>query len=100
MGYKICEIDVERKFCEEMSLDALTSAIPLSDIEAVLTQARATERRHRRLAMIAIVRVPSVNGILLANPMPSKFKGFHLSDPDKTTKGIIHEIESAGRSAM
>lgn len=55
MGYKIREIDAERKFCEEMSLDALTSAIPLSEIEAVLTQARATEQRHRRLTMIAIV---------------------------------------------
>lgn len=55
MGYKIREVEAERKFCEEMSLDALTRAIPLSEIEAVLTCAKATEQRHRRLTMVAVV---------------------------------------------
>jgi hypothetical protein len=55
MGYKIREIEAERKFCEELSLDSLTTAVPLSEIEAALSGANATEQRHRRLTIIAVV---------------------------------------------
>lgn len=55
MGFRIREIATERKFCEELSLDSLFTAIPLSEIEVVLTDANATQQRHRRLTMIAIV---------------------------------------------
>lgn len=55
MGFRIREIAAGRKFCEELSLDSLFTAIPLSEIEVVLTDANATQQRHRRLTMIAIV---------------------------------------------
>jgi hypothetical protein len=55
MGYIIREIEAERKFCEELNLDSLTSAIPLSEIQAVLNDSNAFEQRHRRLTMIAVV---------------------------------------------
>lgn len=55
MGYKIREIETERKFCEELSLDALIGSIPRHEIEAVLREADAFEQRHRRLGMIAVV---------------------------------------------
>lgn len=55
MGYKIREIETERKFCEELSLDALIGSIPRREIEAVLREADAFEQRHRRLGMIAVV---------------------------------------------
>jgi len=55
MGYIIREFEAERKFCDELNLDSLTTAIPLSEIEAVLTEANAFEQRHRRLTMIAVV---------------------------------------------
>lgn len=55
MGYKIREIQAERKFCEELSLDSLIATVPLSEIETALTGAHATEQRHRRLTMIAVV---------------------------------------------
>jgi len=55
LRYKIREIEAERKFCEELSLDSLTTAVPLNEIEAVLTDANATEQRHRRLTMIVVV---------------------------------------------
>src|SRR5262249_29104330 len=55
MGYKIREIEAERKFWEDLSMDSLTTAVPLSEIEAVLYDTNATEQRHRRLTMIAIV---------------------------------------------
>jgi hypothetical protein len=55
LGYKIREIETERKFCEELSLDALIGSIPPHEIEAVLREADAFEQRHRRLGMIAVV---------------------------------------------
>lgn len=55
MGYKIREIEAERKFCEELNLESLTTAVPVSEIEAILIESDTTEQRHRRLTMIAVV---------------------------------------------
>jgi len=55
VGYKIREIEAERKFCEELSLESLTTAVPVSEIEAILIESDTTEQRHRRLTLLAVV---------------------------------------------
>ena len=40
MGYKLREIAAESKFSQELALDAIARAVPLSEIKAALPQKR------------------------------------------------------------
>lgn len=55
MGFKIREIEPERKFCEELRLDALATVLPLSEIESVLGQLQIRQQRHRKVTLLATV---------------------------------------------
>ena len=55
MGFKIREIAPERKFCEELRLDALTTVVPMREIETVLSQLQIAEQRHRKVTLLATV---------------------------------------------
>jgi transposase IS4-like protein/DDE family transposase len=53
MGFKIREIETERKFCEELGLEALTTVVPMSELEGVLNQMQLREQRHRKVTLLA-----------------------------------------------
>lgn len=55
MGYNIRQIAAERKFCDEVSLEALSKVVPIATIQLVLNQFQANHQRHRKLTMITIV---------------------------------------------
>lgn len=55
MGFRIRELDTERKFCQELSVDALHGVIPAQVIDAVLTAHTAHATRARKLTMPAVV---------------------------------------------
>ena len=55
MGYTIRQIDAERNFCEELSMDALQGAIPREAIRAALRETERHEQRARKLTAEATV---------------------------------------------
>ncbi len=55
MGYRIRELDAERKFCQELTLDALHHAVSPQIIDAVLALEDAHATRERKLTMAAVV---------------------------------------------
>lgn len=57
MGYTIRELQAERKFCQELRVDALSHAITHEDIERVLTAHAAHATRERKLTMTSVVWV-------------------------------------------
>ncbi len=57
MGYKLREIAAESKFSQELALDAIARAVPLSEIKAALTEEAVCEQRERKLNMVMTVLV-------------------------------------------
>lgn len=57
MGYKLREIAAESKFSQELALDAIARAVPLSEIRAALTEEAVCEQRERKLNMVMTVLV-------------------------------------------
>ena len=57
MGYKLREIAAESKFSQELTLDAIARAVPLSEIKAALTEEAVCEQRERKLNMVMTVLV-------------------------------------------
>ncbi len=55
MGFSIREIAAERKFCQELSVEAFHQVIPAQTIDAVLTAHTAHASRARKLTMTAVV---------------------------------------------
>lgn len=55
MGYKLRQVDPERKFSSELRLDALARAVPMEAIEAVLEAEGARQRRERKLNAAVVV---------------------------------------------
>ena len=55
MGFKLREIEAESKFCRELTLDAITQAVPVAEVRAVLAEAGACEQRERKLNMLVTV---------------------------------------------
>jgi len=55
LAYNIRQIAAERKFCDELSLEALSKVVPAEEIHSVLNLFQANHRRHRKLTMTAIV---------------------------------------------
>ncbi len=55
MGFSIRQINAERKFCQELTMDALQGAIPTHIIDAVLTSHMAHATRERKLTMTVVV---------------------------------------------
>ena len=57
MGYKLREIAAESKFSQELTLDAIARAVPLSAITAALTEEAVCAPRERKLNMMTTVLV-------------------------------------------
>jgi len=57
MGYKLREIAAESKFSQELALDAIAQAVPLSEIKAALAEEAVCEQRERKLNMVMTVLV-------------------------------------------
>ena len=57
MGYKLREIAAESKFSQELTIDAIAQAVPLSAITAALTDEAVCAPRERKLNMMTTVLV-------------------------------------------
>ena len=57
MGYKLREIAAESKFSQELTLDAIARAVPLSEIQAALAEEAVCAQRERKLNMVMTVLV-------------------------------------------
>src|SRR3990170_2348184 len=55
MGYRLREVETERKFSRELTLQAIERAVPLEEIAAVLQAENAQEMRERKLNMVVVV---------------------------------------------
>lgn len=55
MGFTIRQMDAERNFCQELSLEALQRAVPPEAIRAVLTETERHGQRARKLTAEATV---------------------------------------------
>lgn len=55
MGFRIRQVEAESKFSRNLSLDAISRAVPPADIEAVLAEQGANEQRERKLNAFATV---------------------------------------------
>jgi hypothetical protein len=55
MGYKLREIEAERKFSQELKLEVLEQVVPLEMIKAVIASEGRTEERERKLNMAVTV---------------------------------------------
>ncbi len=53
MGFRLREIEAERKFCQESTLDAAGPAVPLAELQAALTETAVQEQRTRKLSLLA-----------------------------------------------
>ena len=57
MGFRIREIEAERKFSSTLTLDALGQAVPRETIRRVLETAGVHEQRERKLTLVMVVFV-------------------------------------------
>ncbi len=57
MGYKLREIAAESKFSQELTLEAIAQAVPMSEIKAALAEEAVCEQRERKLNMVMTVLV-------------------------------------------
>jgi hypothetical protein len=57
VGFILREIDAERKFAQELALDAIGRAVPLDQIQAALQDENVQATRERKLNMVVVVLV-------------------------------------------
>lgn len=55
MGFKLREIEAESKFCRELKLEAITQAVPMAAVQAVLAETGICAQRERKLNMLVTV---------------------------------------------
>jgi len=55
MGYTLCQVETERKFCQSLTVEALERAVPLEAITSVLQQRGIQAQRERKLNMVVTV---------------------------------------------
>jgi hypothetical protein len=57
MPFSVRQIDAERKFCDQLTMEALAHALPPDTLHAVLHEHGAVAVRHRKLSMPVVVWV-------------------------------------------
>lgn len=97
MGYRLRDLDAERKFSSTLSLEAIATVVTQDTINAVLQQHHAVEIRERRLCMSMVVWV------LIAMNIYSNLSIAHVLR--KVSQGLRFiwpepEIEPANKSAF
>jgi hypothetical protein len=55
MGFRLREIEVERKFCRELTVDALNQVVPLGEVKRVLQEEGVAAQRERKLNLVVTV---------------------------------------------
>lgn len=55
MGFRLREIEAESKFSQELSMDAISQVVPVSEVKAVLLSAGVVEQRERKLNLVVTV---------------------------------------------
>lgn len=55
MGFRIREIEVESKFSDELTLEAIGRAVPMEEIVAVIQDEGVQEARQRKLNMVTVL---------------------------------------------
>lgn len=57
MGYRLREIEEESKFCQELSMEAVTRVVPVQEIQKALDAENAQATRIRKFNMLIVVLV-------------------------------------------
>jgi hypothetical protein len=57
MGYRLREFDAESKFINELTVEALGRAVPMTDVRAAIQETGTQQVRERKLHMVAVVFV-------------------------------------------
>jgi hypothetical protein len=55
MGYRLREFDAESKFIDELTVEAIGRAVPMTEVKAVIEETGTQQVRERKLPMVAIV---------------------------------------------
>jgi hypothetical protein len=63
MGYRLREFDAESKFIDELTVEAIGRAVPMTEIKAVIEETGTQHVRERKLHMVAVVFLVIAMGI-------------------------------------
>lgn len=63
MGYRLREFGAESKFIDELTLEAIGRAVPISEVRGAIQETGTQEIRERKLHMVAIVFLVIAMGI-------------------------------------
>lgn len=63
MGFILREVEAERKFASELTLEAIGRAVPLNQIKAVIRDGGVQEVRQRKLNMVIVILLVIAMGI-------------------------------------
>jgi hypothetical protein len=55
MGFRLREINGESKFCQELSMDAISQVVPIDEVKQVLSSEGIVTQRERKLNMVVTV---------------------------------------------
>jgi hypothetical protein len=90
VGFRIREIEAEGKFSSRLSLEAISRAVPLTCIEAVLAEQGAGEQRERKLsASVTVLLVIAMNlfcHLSIAHVLKKIAQGLRYVCPDPDHK--------------
>ena len=109
MGYRLRQIDAESKFSNELSLEAIGRAVPMTEIKAALQETGVREARVRKLNMVAVMLLTIVMNIYtrlsIGEAMRRLARGlrFVWSDPDYSVpkdSAIVYRRYQLGAAPM
>ena len=63
MGYRLREFDAESKFIDELTVEAIGRAVPMTEVKAVIEETGIQHVRERKLHLVAIVFLVIAMGI-------------------------------------
>jgi len=109
MGYRLRQIDAESKFSNELNLEAIGRAVPMTEIKAALQETGVREARVRKLNMVAVMLLTIVINIYtrlsIGEAMRRLARGlrFVWSDPDYSVpkdSAIVYRRYQLGAAPM
>ena len=88
MGFRLREIDAESKFCSELSVDAISQVVSMSQVKEVLLDEGVSEQRERKLNMAVtvfiVIGMGLYNNLSIGKVLQQLSKGLRYiwSDPN------------------
>ena len=86
MGFRIREIEAERKFCDELGLEALSCAIPREAVLAALDETAGREKLHRKLSfeatLLLVIAMNLFSGLSVGAAFARLAQGLRFIWPD------------------